>query len=305
MHDALARHDAILREAVADHHGDIVKTTGDGVHAVFTSARDALDAAVGAQVTLQHTHWDDVGELRVRMGLHTGEAELRDGDYYGPSVNRAARLMASAHGGQILISQTTAQLLEDGLPSGLVLEDLGEHRLRDLARAERVFQVSHPALPFDFPPIRTIDAYPTNLPAQRTTFVGRDADVDVVAGALRESRLVTITGVGGVGKSRLAIQVGAELLPRFPDGAYLCELALLTEGTEVASALADAVNVPAGSGPAREALPWFLRNKRVLLILDNCEHLLDAVVELVDDVLVSCPHVCVIATSREALGAVG
>jgi predicted ATPase len=305
MRDALARHDAILRDAVTEHHGDIVKTTGDGVHAVFTSARDALDAALAAQLELQRAEWGDISELRVRMGLHTGEAELRDGDYYGQSVNRAARLMACAHGGQILVSQTTAQLLEEGLPADITLDDLGEHRLRDLARPEHAFQVMHPGLPHEFPPLRTIDAYRTNLPAQRTTFVGREGDVDSVAAALRESRLVTITGVGGVGKSRLAIQVAAEVLPRFPDGAYLCQLASITDGAEVSNALADAVGVPAGSGPAREALPWFLRNKRVLVILDNCEHLLDAVVDLVDSVLASCPLLSVMATSREALGAVG
>ena len=305
MRDALAHHDAILRDAVALHQGDIVKTTGDGVHAVFTSARDALDTAINAQLELHRTEWGEIGELRVRMGLLTGEAELRDGDYYGPAVNRAARLMASAHGGQILVSQTTAQLLEEALPLGVVLEDLGEHRLRDLARPEHLFQVTHPGLPAEFPPLRTIDAYRTNLPAQRTTFVGRDADVDAVAGALRESRLVTITGVGGVGKSRLAIQVAAAVLPRFPDGAFLCELATISDSTEVDTAIADAVGVPSGSGPASEALPWFLRNKRVLVILDNCEHLLDAVVDVVDAVLTSCPHVSVLATSREALGAVG
>jgi predicted ATPase len=305
MRGALARHDAILRDAVAQNHGEIVKTTGDGVHAVFTSARDALDAAVDAQLALHKADWGEIVELRVRMGLHTGEAELRDGDYYGPTVNRAARLMACAHGGQIVASQTTAQLLEDALPAGVALEDLGEHRLRDLARPEHVFQVRHPTLPHEFPPLRTIDAYRTNLPAQRTSFVGRDADVDAVAAALRESRLVTITGVGGVGKSRLAIQVAADVLPRFPDGAYLCQLAPIADGDEVPNALVDAVGVPSGSGPPLEALPWFLRNKRVLVILDNCEHLLDAVAELVDVILASCPQVSVLATSREALGGVG
>src|SRR5262245_17587199 len=162
MRGALARHDAILRDAVVLHQGDVVKTTGDGVHAVFTSARDALDTAISAQLELHRTGWGEIGELRVRMGLLTGEAELRDGDYYGPAVNRAARLMASAHGGQILVSQTTAQLLEDALPIGVGLEDLGEHRLRDLARPEHVFQVSHPSLRHEFPPLRTIDAYRTN-----------------------------------------------------------------------------------------------------------------------------------------------
>jgi len=305
MGDALARHDEILREAVAHHGGAIVKTTGDGVHAAFTSARAGVDAALEAQRRLQATEWETPVPLLVRMGLNTGEAELRDGDYYGQSVNRAARIMAAAHGGQVAISGTTAQLLEDSLPPGVGLVDLGEHRLRDLARTERVFQVQPPDLPSEFPPLRTLDAYPTNLPAQRTSFVGREDDVDAVAAQLREHRVVTITGVGGVGKSRLAVQVAATILPRFPDGAWLCELASITDERLVADTVADAAGVPPGSGPAREALPWYLRNRRALLVIDNCEHLLGPVIELVDDVLGRCPQVVVLATSREPLGVEG
>ena len=305
MGDALARHDEILRDAVERNRGSIVKTTGDGVHAAFTSARRGVDAALDAQLVLQGTDWGTPGPLLVRMGLNTGEAELRDGDYYGQSVNRAARIMAAAHGGQVLVSQTTAQLLEDSLPSAVMLVDLGEHRLRDLARPEHVFQVQHPGLPDEFPPLRSLDSYPTNLPAQRTSFVGRDDDVDAVCATLRDHRVVTITGVGGVGKSRLAVQVAATVLPRFPDGAWLCELASVTDDGAVADAVADAVGVPAGSGPARDALPWYLRNRQALLVIDNCEHLLGPVIELVDDVLARCPQVVVLATSREALGVPG
>lgn len=305
MGDALARHDEILRDAVAHHHGAIVKTTGDGVHAAFTSARAGIDAALEAQLRLQATEWATPEPLLVRMGLNSGEAELRDGDYFGQSVNRAARIMAAAHGGQVAISQTTAQLLEDSLPPGVTLVDLGEHRLRDLARTERVFQVQHPDLPAEFPPLRTLDAYPTNLPAQRTSFVGREDDVDAVAAELREHRVLTITGVGGVGKSRLAVQVAATILPRFPDGAWLCELGSITDERLVADTLADAVGVPSGSGPARDALPWFLRNRRALLVIDNCEHLLGPVIEVVDDLLARCPQVVVLATSREPLGVEG
>jgi len=305
MGDALARHDEILRDAVAGQGGAIVKTTGDGLHAAFTSARAGIDAAIDAQRVLGTTAWATPTPLLVRMGLNTGEAELRDGDYYGQSVNRAARIMAAAHGGQVAISQTTAQLLEDSLPPGVSLVDLGEHRLRDLARPEHVFQVQHPALPSDFPPLRSLDAYPTNLPAQRTSFVGREEDVDAVAAQLREHRVVTITGVGGVGKSRLAVLVGAQILPRFPDGAWLCELASVTDARVVADTIAEAVGVPADSGPARESLPWYLRNRKALLIIDNCEHQLGPVIELVDDVLARCPQVVVLATSREALGVPG
>ena len=305
MGDALARHDEILREAVQRHRGAIVKTTGDGVHAAFTSARDGIDSALDAQLVLQGTEWGGPGPLLVRMGLNTGEAELREGDYYGQSVNRAARIMAAAHGGQVLVSQTTARLLEDSLPPAVTLVDLGEHRLRDLARPEHVFQVQHPGLPDEFPPLRSLDSYPTNLPAQRTSFIGHDHDVDAVCAELRDHRVLTITGVGGVGKSRLAVQVAATVLPRFPDGAWLCELASVTDDGTVADVIADAVGVPAGSGPARDALPWFLRNRQALLVIDNCEHLLAPVTELVDDILARCPQVVVLATSREALGVPG
>jgi len=305
MGDALARHDEILRDAVHRHQGAIVKTTGDGLHAAFTSARAGIDAALDAQLVLQGTDWGTPGPLLVRMGLNTGEAELRDGDYYGQSVNRAARIMAAAHGGQVLVSQTTAQLLEDSLPPAVTLVDLGEHRLRDLARPEHVFQVQHPGLRDEFPPLRSLDSYPTNLPAQRTSFIGRDDDVDAVCAELRDHRVVTITGVGGVGKSRLAVQVAATVLPRFPDGAWLCELASVTDDGAVADVIADAVGVPAGSGPAREALPWFLRNRQALLVIDNCEHVLGPVIEIVDDILARCPQVFVLATSREALGVPG
>jgi len=305
MGDALALHDQILRDAVLTHDGAIVKTTGDGVHAVFVDARDAVDAAVAAQLALQAVSWGATGPLVVRMGCNSGDAELRDGDYYGPSVNRAARVMAAAHGGQILLSEATASLVASGLPVGVALVDLGEHRLRDLARAEHVVQVVHPALGSEFPPLRSLESYPTNLPAQRTSFVGRDSEHDLVADLLRQAQVVTITGVGGVGKSRLAVQVAATLLPRFPDGAWLCELAPVTDEGAVADVVAEAVRVPPGSGPARDALPWHLRNRRALLVIDNCEHLIDAVAELVDDLCARCPDVRVLCTSREALGVHG
>ena len=305
MGDALALHDEILGDAVEHHRGQIVKRTGDGVHAVFAKAPDAVAAALRAQRILGTTHWGTTGPLVVRMGTNTGQAELRDGDYFGPEVNRAARVMAAAHGGQVLVSQATAAAVHAALPAEIALVDLGEHRLRDLARAEHVFQVQDPDLPADFPPLRSLESYPTNLPAQRTSFVGRDAEHDVVAALLREAHLVTVTGVGGVGKSRLAVQVAASILPRFPDGAWLCELAAVSDEGAVADTLAEAVGVPAGSGPAATALPWYLRHRRALIVIDNCEHLIGAVAELVDDLCARCPDVRVLATSREALGIAG
>ena len=224
MRGALARHDAILREAVEANRGHVVKTTGDGLHAVFSVAGDAVAAAVDGQLGLAAEPWAAAPALRVRIGVHTGAAEERGGDYYGPAVNRAARVAAAAHGGQIVVSHATEELVRDVLPSKVGVIDLGEHRLRDLSRAERIFQLTHPDLAVDFPPLRSLDRYRTNLVAQPNVFVGRDDALVHVADALRESLLVTLTGVGGVGKTRLALQAAAESLPGFADGAWVVEL---------------------------------------------------------------------------------
>jgi class 3 adenylate cyclase len=243
MRAALARHDEILRDAVEKRDGVVVKTTGDGLHASFAVARDALGAAVDAQLVLGAEDWPLPEPLRVRMGLHTGAAEARAGDYFGPAVNRAARVSAAGHGGQILMSHATEELVRDDLPEGSGLIDLGEQRLRDLERPERVFQVTHVGLASEFAPVRSLDAYPTNLPAQRTSFVGREREVADVAAALTTARLVTLTGVGGVGKTRLALQVAAEVLPHRADGVWLCELAPVSEPEGVLDAVASAVGV--------------------------------------------------------------
>ena len=206
MQEALARHDAILRDAIESHRGHVVKTTGDGAHAAFAVASDAIDAAVVAQLALQREPWGATGPLRVRMGIHTGAAEVRDGDYYGTALNRAARLMSAANGGQIVLSLATRELVDDSSPEFV---DVGEHRLRDLAQPVRVFQVVHHDLPSDFPPLQSLDQYAGNLPAQVTSFVGRAHEVAAIGAGLHEARLVTLTGVGGVGKTRLALQVAA------------------------------------------------------------------------------------------------
>ena len=245
MQAALARHDGILRDAIAAHDGAIVKTTGDGVHAAFATAANAIDAAVDAQLALGSEEWGATGSLRVRMGIHTGAAEARDGDYYGTAVNRAARVMSVAHGGQVIVTRATNELVRD---SRHEVVDLGDHRLRDLGEPEHVFQVTHPDLARDFPRLRSVDAYPTNLPLQATSFVGRDDDIVDVAKALEDARVVTLTGVGGVGKTRLAVQTAAELLPRFRDGAWLCELGPLSDPAGLPDVLAAALGCSRGRG---------------------------------------------------------
>jgi predicted ATPase/class 3 adenylate cyclase len=303
MRPALARHDELLRDAIAVHRGQIVKTTGDGAHAVFADASDAIDASVAAQLALVAEAWSLPEPLRVRMGLHSGPAELRDGDYYGTAVNRAARIMSVAHGGQIVVSAATGELVRD---TPVELVDLGEHRLRDLGQPERIFQVVGSQLAREFPPIRSLDAFSTNLTAQRTSFVGRNAELLAVRDALAEARLVTLTGVGGVGKTRLGVQAAAELLPSFRDGVWLVELAPVRDPDQVASTVAGALDVAGAPGRSlTEQLVDVLSRKRVLVVLDNCEHLLDGVAELVDALMDGCPQVVVLATSREGLGVAG
>jgi predicted ATPase/class 3 adenylate cyclase len=306
MRAALARHDVILREVVSAQGGHVVKGTGDGVHVVFATADTAVRAAIGAQLALGVEQWTVSEPLRVRMGIHTGPAEQRDGDYYGTAVNRAARLMSVAHGGQIVVSHATEQLARDALDDGVDLVDLGEHRLRDLARAERVFQVTHANLRADFPALVSLDAFSTNLPLQLTTFVGRDDDVADVSAALTQSRVVTLIGVGGVGKTRLAVQTAADILDRYRDGVWLCELGPLSYPGQVPDVVATALGVQQRPEQSiAESLVSWLRSKELLVVLDNCEHLLDAAARLVAAIVGSCPGVTVLATGREGLGTRG
>ena len=250
--------------------------------------------------------WPDGIELRVRIAIHTGEAELRDGDYFGPTVNRTARLRATAHGGQIVMSQAAADLVRDQLPNGIDLNDLGVHRLPDLGRPETVFGLVHPELPSTFPPLRSIDAFPGNLPVQLTSFVGRDREMKLIAEGFNSSRLITLTGTGGVGKTRLAVQAAAEMLTAYPDGVWLCELAAVSDPASMLQALAVSMGMAPGTGALRgEDIADFIGSRRMLVLLDNCEHLLDAAAELVDQLLARCPFVCVLATSREALDVPG
>jgi predicted ATPase/class 3 adenylate cyclase len=303
MQSALARHDELLTEAVDAQGGWVVKGTGDGLHAVFATAEAALAAAVAGQLALSREGWGATGPLRVRMGLHTGTAERRGGDFFGPVLNRAARLMGVAHPGQVLCSQATADLVRDSLAPSLALVDLGEHRLRDLSRPERVFQVQAPGLRGEFGPLASLDAFPGNLPLQVSSFVGRERELARAMSALAESRVVTLTGIGGVGKTRLACQVAGEVLPSFRDGAWLCELAPVRDPAGVVDAVAAVFEVAPRSGQTVEhALVEFLRTKQLLLMLDNCEHVLEAIAALVANLERSCARLVMLLTSREGLG---
>jgi predicted ATPase len=306
MRAALERHDAIVRSAIESHGGYVFSTGGDGFGAAFGRVSDGLSAATRAQVALGAEAWPYDAALSVRMGVHTGETAERDGNYFGPVVNRAARLMAIAHGGQVVVSGATEHLVRGALPDGVGLVDLGEHRLRDLSEPMRVFQVRYPELPSDFPPLHSLDVYPSNLPVQLSSFVGRKHEIAEIAELLGERRLVTLTGVGGVGKTRLALQVAAEMVPRFAVGAWCCEYAPLADPGAVWETLATVLGIQAFPGRSlEESVLEFLAAKRLLLVLDNCEHLLDALAQLVSDVARRAPQVSVLATSREGLGLAG
>ena len=332
MQAVLARHDALLRLAIEAHAGRVIKTTGDGCHAVFSAALDAALAAVAAQQALVAEPWAEIAPdaVRVRMALHTGEAEARDGDYYGPALNRAARLMAAGHGGQVLLSQVTADLAHDQLPAEASLRDLGQHRLKDLTRPEHIFQLSAAGLPADFPALRSLDATPHNLPVQLTHLIGREHEIGEVRELLTPTpalsrhpspergssrsgegpgagvRLLTLTGSGGTGKTRLSLQVAAELLPKFPDGAWLVELAPVTDPELVVQSICAALDVR--QQPRRsllDSLSDFLSGKQLLLILDNCEHLITVCAQVAEALLRQCSRLKILASSREALGIAG
>jgi predicted ATPase len=300
MGAALARHDDLVHALIRAHSGIVFSAMGDGVAASFERATDAARAAIEIQEAIASEPWpDSLGPLRVRMGLHSGEAEVRDASYFGTAVNRAARVMAIAWGGQAVCTAATASLLLDSFE----LCDLGEHRLRDLSRPERVWQLGAPT---SFPPLRSGTNLPGNLPTQMTEFVGRAAELRSVTAALEDARIVTLTGVGGAGKTRLALQFAAEAQPRFRHGAWLCELAPLTSPDAVAPLVAGVMGVdPVADGAWTSAIVETLANRQVLLVLDNCEHVLDAAATLAEALARSCPEVVVVATSREGLGVAG
>src|ERR1035438_8441723 len=306
MAEVSARHNSMVCEQIEVAGGYVYKTVGEAFRAVFADPSAALASAVAIQRAAGTEPWPAGLPIRVRMASHSGACMERDGDYFGPVVNRATQLLAVGHGGQVLVTGATYELLAGRLPGGIGLRDLGEHRLKDLGRAERVFEVTGPGLAGGFGPLRSLDD-PTlrhNLPSQATSFVGRAAELaelqSLVSGG---SRLVTIAGPGGIGKSRLALQVAAEVLDGGGDGVWLVELAPVAEPELVTRTAAAALRV--SEAPGRPMLPTLIDaigDRDLLLILDNAEQVLGAVAELADAVIRSCPRVCLLVTSREPLG---
>ncbi len=306
MKSALARHDAVLSAAIAEHGGHVFKKMGDAYCAAFRTAPEAARAAIAAQQALNKEDFSSVNGVQVRMALHTGYADERDRDYFGPSVNRASRLLSIGHGGQMLVSAATSDLVQGELPPHVSLRALGAHRLKDLAHPEQVFQLVAAGLPSDFPPLRSLDSLPNNLPLQVTSFVGRDEDVAEVKQLLSKTRLLTLTGSGGVGKTRLALQVGAELLEQHPDGVWLVDLAGLQDSDLVVSEVASVLGVRVGADRSlSDSIIYALKPKRALVILDNCEHLITAAAHVSGAIIKGAPNVRVMTTSREGLGISG
>ncbi|HEX8966918.1 MAG TPA: adenylate/guanylate cyclase domain-containing protein [Chloroflexota bacterium] len=307
--DAFAKivegHGQLLRAAITSHGGHELRTEGDSFFAVFGSASGGLAAAIDAQRAIAQYDWPQGVAPRVRMGLHTGEAALVGNEYVGLDVYRAARIAAAGHGGQVLLSASTAGLVERALPAGVSLRDLREHRLKDLLRPERLYQLVVDGLDNEFPPIRGLDATPNNLPLQLTSFVGRERVVDEGRRLLQLSRLLTLTGPGGTGKTRLSLELAARVADQFPHGVYFVALAPVGEAELVPSTIIQALGLQdAGTRPAQERLVDYLRDKRLLLVLDNFEHLLPAA-PLVGELLRAAAELTVLATSRAALRVYG
>jgi predicted ATPase/class 3 adenylate cyclase len=302
MAEALRRHDELLRTAIEANDGHVFKTMGDQFCATFSRASDAVAAAVDAQRALAREDWSAVGGLAARMALHSGATDERDGDYFGPAVNRVARLLAVAHGGQVVASATTALLLRGMMPEQTQLRDLGEHRLKDLVETERVWQLLAPGLAELFPPLQSLESLPNNLPRQLTPLIGRDGVLAEIEPLVLEQPLVSLVGTGGIGKTRLALQIGADLLDRVDDGVWFVELATLNDAASVVNAIASSLGLrEQGDRPMLDVLEHYLRPRQLLLILDNCEHLIEDVARIADAILRTAPQIRVLATSREPL----
>ena len=307
MHAALARHDEILTAAIRAEGGAIVKTTGDGFHAAFDAPGAALAAALAVQAAFAAETWGSTGPLRVRMGIHTGEAAYRDGDYYGPTLNRAARLMSIGHGGQVLISSAVYQLLMDSSDTEILIKDLGQHSLRGLSRAEHIYQASRPGMPDTFPPLRSLTTHANHLPAQLTPFFGREEELGQLRDLILrpEVRIVSLLGPGGTGKTRLSIELAGSLQGHFADGVFFVPLAAISDPDLVPSTIAQELGVREGGGlPPLENLRAFLREKQILLVLDNLEQVIGCAVQIAD-MLRAAPGLKIAATSRVPLRITG
>ena len=322
--DVLDQQRKLLRSAFGDNNGHEVDTQGDAFFYSFSRAKDAVSAAINAQKAIADHSWPEGVSLRVRMGLHTGEPVKTEEGYVGMDVHRSARICSAGHGGQILLSQATRVLVENDLPEGASLRDLGEHRLKDLQYPEHVFQLMAPGLAADFPPLKSLDTLPNNLPRQLTKFIGREREIEEVKNILADTYLLTLTGSGGCGKTRLGLQVAADLVEEYKDGVWVVELAPLSDPDlviqEVASVLgireeSGALPMGVGTSGAPSAtseaaslltrLTDYLQSKHLLLVLDNCEHLIEACIKLVDVLLRACPNLKIMVASREALGIAG
>ncbi|HLA06115.1 MAG TPA: adenylate/guanylate cyclase domain-containing protein, partial [Anaerolineales bacterium] len=306
----LARHHEILNQSIQAHNGYAFQVVGDSFAAAFHSASDALNAALEAQRSLHNETWSPA-PIRVRMGIHTGAAQLNNDSvqivYTGyATLASTQRIMSAGHGGQVLLSSATRELARDMLPTDTELLDLGEKRLKDLLRPEHLYQLNASGLPVDFPHLRTLDFFPNNLPIQLTTFVGRKKEITELKQELDEHRLVTLTGSGGTGKTRLSLQVAADLLDHFEHGVWFVELASLADPELIPQTILSAIGISEQAGrPPLELLKEYLHEKKTLIVLDNCEHLIEASAKVANTLLNAAPSLKVLASSREALGVKG
>ena len=306
MQDALRAHDEILRKAIGGHGGEVFKTGGDAFNAAFRRPSDAVGAAIDAQQALARHDWSAVGGLAVRMAVHVGTAERREGDYFGPALNRVARLLTLGHGGQVLVTSSASELIAAERENLHALRLLGTHTLDDPLQPVAVYQVDVPNLPHEFPPLRTIENRPTNLPRQPTPLIGRDAELGHVSELLSQHQMVTVTGTGGVGKTRITLEAGAKLLDRFPDGVWLVELAAISDASLVPGAVTTALGIDTSSAKTPlEAMLSRLRHQDLLLLLDNCEHVIEAAAAMVEALLAVAPRLRVLVSSQEPLGIAG
>ena len=304
MQSAFNRQEEIMRTAMQNHGGYVYKMIGDAFQVAFSSAPAALAASLEAQRAMQTATWDDSAPIKVRIALHTGETEERGDDYVGPLLNRVARLMAAAHGGQILLTRTTSELVQENLPAGARLIDLGSHRLKDLERPEQIYQLAAAGLQVDFPALNTLDARPNNLPIQLTRFIGRDEELKEVLSLMTETRLMTLTGPGGVGKTRLALQAAAQSIDRFPDGTFFIPLAAVNSPDYLPQSIAEAMKFNFDSHSSNRSpedqLLEYLKSRSLLLVLDNFEHLMSGT-EFIKDLLDGTSKLNLLVTSRERL----